>query len=66
MTDERIHQDSPLKDVAFKVIMLMANLLLQKPSQKSKSKDDLSGLERRTELWESQELMELLKEAETI
>ena len=44
----------------------MPNLLLQKPSQKSKSKDGLSALRRKMEFWESGELMELLKEAETI
>ena len=52
-------QDSPLKDIAL-------NVLLQKLSQKSKSKDHLSPLERRIELWESEELVELVKEAETI
>ena len=55
--------DSPLKDIAFKAIMVMPSL---KPSQKSKSKDHLRVLERRLELWESGEVMELLKESETI
>ena len=41
-------QDSPLKDIAFKAIM--PKLLLQKPSQKSKSKDHLRALQRRMEL----------------
>ena len=58
--------DSPLKDIAFKAIMVMPSLLLQKPSQKSKSKDHLRALERRLELWESGEVMELLKESDTI
>ena len=44
----------------------MPSLLLQKPSQKSKSKDHLRALERRLELWESGEVMELLKESEKI
>ena len=34
--------DLPLKDIAFEAIMVMRNLLLQKPSQKSKSKDHVS------------------------
>ena len=55
--------DSPLKDIAFKAIMVMPSL---KPSQKSKSKDHLRVLERRLELWESGEVMELLKESDTI
>ena len=62
---EWIH-DSLLKDIAFKAIMVMPSLLLQKPSQKSKSKDHLRALERRLELWESGEVMELLKESDTI
>ena len=53
--------DSPLKDIAFKAILMMPSLLLQKLSHKSKSKDHLRALERRLELWESREVMELLK-----
>ena len=55
--------DSPLKDIAFKAIMVMPSL---KPSQKSKSKDHLRVLERRFELLESGVVMELLKESGTI
>ena len=65
LMNEWLH-DSPMKDIAFKAIMIMPNLLLQKPSKKSKSKDHLKALERRIELWTSGELMELLYEAETI
>ena len=46
--------------------MVTPNLILQKPSQKSKSKDHLSALERRVEHWESAEPGESLKEDETI
>ena len=46
--------------------MVMPNLLLQKPSQKSKSNGHLRALEQRLELWESVEVMELLKERHTI
>ena len=60
LISEWLH-DSPLKNIAFKAIMVMPSLLLQKPSQKSKSKDHLRPLERRLELWESGEVMELLK-----
>ena len=45
---------------------MMPSLLLQKPSQKSKSKDHLRALERRLELWELGVVMELLKESDTI
>ena len=58
-------QESPLKDIAFKAIMVMPNLLLQKPSKNSKAKDHLKALERRLESWISGDLLEL-KEAETI
>ena len=59
-------RESPLKDIAFKAIMVMPGLLLQKPSRKSKSKDHLTSLENRMKLWHAGEIMELLKEAETI
>ena len=65
LLSEWLH-DSPLKDIAFKAIMEMPSLLLQKPSQKSKSKDHLRASERRLELWESGEVMELLKESDTV
>ena len=65
LMSEWLH-DSLLKDIKFKAIMVMPRLLLQKPSQKSKSKDHLRALERRSELWESGEAMELLKEGDTI
>ena len=44
----------------------MPSLLLQKPSQKSKSKDHLRTLEEGLELWESGEPIKLLKESDTI
>ena len=59
-------QESPLKDIAFKTIMIMPNLLLQKPSKNSKAEDHLKALERRLKSWISGDLLELLKEAETI
>ena len=46
--------------------MKMPKLLLQKPSKNSKSKDHLKALERRIELWTTGDLLDLLKEAETI
>ena len=59
-------RETPLKDIAFKAIMVMPGLLLQKPSRKSKSKDHLTSLENRMKPWHAGEIMELLKEAETI
>ena len=59
-------QESPLKDIAFKTTMIMPNLLLQKPLKNSKAKDHLKPLERRLESLISSDLLELLKEAETM
>lgn len=50
--DELIPTRFVTEDIAFKVIMVMLNLLLQKPLWKSKSKVHVSELERRMNLWE--------------
>ena len=55
--------DSPLKKKAMKAAMIMPSLLLQNPSKESKSKDHLKALERRMELWQSGDLLELLQES---
>ena len=55
-----------LQYVAFKAIMVMPNLFLQKPSRNSKSKDHLEALVRRLHLWKVGKLTELLIEGETI
>ena len=44
----------------------MSSLLLQKPSQKSKSRESLKVLEWRMELWTSGEILDLLHEGATI
>ena len=49
LLNEWIH-GSPLNGISFKAVMLMPNLLLQKPSKNSKSKDYQLALERRLEL----------------
>ena len=59
-------EESPLQKVAFKAIMVMPSLLLQKPSKNSKSRDHIAALERRLLLWHSGEILDLLKEAQTI
>ena len=59
-------QEPPMKEIAFKAIMIIPNLFLQKPSKNSKTKDHLKALEGRLESWISGNLLELLKEAETI
>ena len=57
---------SPVKHIAFKAVMIMPSLLLQKPSKDSKSKDHTKALVRRFKLWTEGHLHELLKECETI
>ena len=58
--------DSALKPVAFKAIMVMPALLLQKPSRTSKAKDHTKALSRRLELWQKGDLNSLLQEGITI
>ena len=58
-------QDSAMKDITFKAIMVMPSLILQKPSRNSKAKDHSEVLRRRMILWQSGDLLRLFK-AETI
>ena len=55
-----------LKDIAFKAIMVLPSLLLQKPSKKSKTKDHCAALQRRLTLLHDRNVLELLKEGKTI
>ena len=57
---------SALKSVAWKCIMIMPALLLQKPSSVSKSKDHTAALKRRLDTWKRGDFLELLREAQTI
>ena len=59
-------EDLPLKYIAFKAIMIMSSLLLQKSSKKSKAKDHIAALERRIKHWQAGNTLELLKEFKTI
>ena len=58
--------NTALKPIALKSIMVMPALLLQKPSRTSKSKDHFLALSRRIELWEKGNINELLHEGVTI
>ena len=58
--------DSPLKKIAMKAVMIMPSLLLQKPLKESKSKDHLKALEQRMKLLQLGDLLELLLESLTI
>ena len=59
-------EDSPLKNIAFKAIHIMPNMLLQKPSKKSKAREHTEALKRRLELWEQGNIEELFREAKAI
>ena len=55
-----------LRPIALKAIMVMPALLLQKPSRTSKSKDHLAALSRRLDLWEQGNIFDLLHEGQTL
>ena len=56
LMNEWLH-DSPIKGTTFKANLVMSSLLLQKPSQESKSKEHLEALEPRMDLWKSGEIL---------
>ena len=58
--------DSPMSGISFKMIMVMPQLLLQKPSQKSKAKDHKIYLEKRFDLWLQGEFQQLFEEGSAI
>ena len=57
---------SALRDIAWKCVMTMPQLLLQKPAKTSKSKDHVEALKRRLILWKNGDILELLRECKTI
>ena len=58
--------NSPIKPVALTCLMIMPQLLLQKPSQNSKAKEHSATLKRRIEFWQTGKLEELLQESKVI
>ena len=54
--------DSSLKYIAFKAIMVLPRLLLQKPSKKSKTDGHCAALQCRLTLWHDGNVLELLTE----
>ena len=57
---------SALKNIAWKCFMLMPQLLLQKPSKTSKSKDHSEALKRRLLDWQKGNIMNIFDECTTI
>ena len=49
----QFNKNTKLNAVAFKVLMILRTLLLQKPSAKSKAKQHTLSLERRLQLWKT-------------
>ena len=58
--------DSCFKGIAFKVLSILPGLLLQKPSQKSKTKEHTKLLGERLKYWEEGKINDLWKETKTI
>ena len=58
--------DTPLRKIALKAVLVIPASLLQKPSKSSKSKDHHAALERRLKLWEEGKNEVLLYEGQTI
>ena len=46
-----------------KVVMILPNLLLQKPSAKSKAKEHTTALEQRLKMWNEGKIQDLLRDA---
>ena len=59
-------EDSPLENIAIKAIHAISTLLFQKPNKNSKANDSVATLERRLELWENGNIIELLTEGESV
>ena len=63
---ENFNKNTTFRGITLKVFMILASLLLQKPSRNSKSKDHIEKLETRITLWESGNITDLVKEGENI
>ena len=59
-------ENSPYQIIALKVFMILPALMLQKPFQKSKTKDHVVCLNKRLELWKTGKLDYIMKEAKLI
>ena len=59
---ERFNRSTDLQGIALKVYMILPNLLLQKPSPRSKSSEHLSKLQQRLDMWNKGDLNGLLRE----
>ena len=62
----QLNDRTPFQGIAMKVLMLLPNLLLQKPSAKRKAKEHNTMLTNRLKLWNEGKLDEIWKEGLTI
>ena len=60
------NNDSTFQGMSLRVVMVLPNLLLQKPSSTSKAKEHTKTLESRLKLWSEGKFVELLRECKTI
>ena len=60
------NNNSPLKAIAIKALMLFPSMMLQKPSKNSKSKEHTECLQRRLKLWREGDFDSLVREIRSI
>ena len=63
---QKFNSGTSFQHLALKVFHVLPNMLLQKPSATSKSKEHSKALETRLQMWSEGKLMELLKENRVI
>ena len=63
---KNFNNGNSFQGIAWKVIMILTNLFLQKPSQKSKSKEHANLLEERLKMWKHGNITSLLKDCKMI
>ena len=60
------NEETTYQSIALKVVMILPNLLLQKPSATSKSKDHVKSLELRIQMWNEGRIRELWNDSNVI
>ena len=60
------NNNTSFQEIALKVFMIIPDLMMQKPSAKSKGRDHVKILSQRLELWQTGDLLDLLREGKII
>ena len=63
---DQFNKETPWQGIALKVFMIIPNLILQKPSKKSKTKQHIQLIHDRLLLWESGQFSEIYRECKLI